>query len=168
MLCWTSSAHAAERASVARSVHAAVAAAAARRSGAFPPQRQRLYSSKQSQALGLPVETSSACSAFGAHFAVWVAESSKCSGMPVECDETSLHANAHQQSYVQHPLPKYACHSSIAYAQGAERVVGSAFMLSRFALQSALVLILLGELTSPLQNLWYFARYLKDRSKVWP
>jgi hypothetical protein len=32
--------------------------------------------------------------------------------------------------------------------------------------QSALVLILLGELTSPLQNLWYFARYLKDRSQV--
>jgi len=28
------------------------------------------------------------------------------------------------------------------------------------------VLILLGELTSPLQNLWYFARYLKDRSLV--
>ena len=32
--------------------------------------------------------------------------------------------------------------------------------------QSVLVLILLGELTSPLQNLWYFARYLKDRSQV--
>lgn len=28
------------------------------------------------------------------------------------------------------------------------------------------MLILLGELTSPLQNLWYFARYLKDRSLV--
>ena len=34
------------------------------------------------------------------------------------------------------------------------------------AAQSVLILILLGELTSPLQNLWYFARYLKDRSQV--